>query len=177
LFDAAPDEFGSSRLFIGAAALAVGMLTGFAGGYITGQRNGIAASSSSMGTIEDAAGPPPAAADVPAQSYTETPVAEVPTPAAMPVATAEVALPPAPRGSMTRPASLSRAGHLFVLSRPSGAQVFLDEQPVGTTPLSLSDVAAGTHRVRIDLPGHQRWATAVTVTGGASARVAASLEQ
>ena len=78
---------------------------------------------------------------------------------------------------MTRPASLSGSGNLFVLSRPAGAQVFLDEQPVGTTPLSLSDVAAGTHRVRLDLPGHQRWATAVTVTGGASARVAASLEQ
>ena len=177
MFDAAPDESGSSRAFIGAAALAVGILTGFAGGYITGQRNGIAASSSPMAPIEDAAGPPPAAADVPAESYTEMPVAELPAPAAMPAATVEVATPPAPRGSTTRPASLGGAGQLFVLSRPAGAQVLLDEQPVGTTPLSLSDVPAGTYRVRLDLPGHQRWVTAVTVTGGESARVAASLEQ
>ena len=38
LFDAAPDEFGS-RAFIATAALAVGLLTGFAGGYVTGQRH------------------------------------------------------------------------------------------------------------------------------------------
>jgi hypothetical protein len=41
----------------------------------------------------------------------------------------------------------------------------------------LSDVAAGTHAVRIALPDHRRWATSVTVTAGARARVAASLER
>jgi hypothetical protein len=176
LFDAAPDESGSSRAFVGAAALAVGLLTGFAGGYITGQRNGVAPPPPPMPSprmpVREAPPVEPLPPEMPAQSYTETPVTE----AAAPIATAEVPPPPVPRASMTRPASTSGTGALFVLSRPSGAQVFLDERLVGTTPLSLSDVAAGTHAVQITLPGHQRWTTAVSVRGGESARVAASLE-
>ncbi len=174
MFDAAPDESGSSRAFVGAAALAVGLLTGFAGGYITGQRNGIAPPPMPSPPMPVREAPPvePLPPEMPAQSYTETPVTE----AAAPIATAEVTPPPVPRASMTRPASTSGTGALFVLSRPSGAQVFVDERLVGTTPLSLSDVAAGTHAVQITLPGHQRWTTAVSVRGGESARVAASLE-
>jgi hypothetical protein len=65
-----------------------------------------------------------------------------------------------------------------VVSRPSGAQVFLDERLVGTTPLSLGGVAPGIHGVRIALPEHRRWATAVAVTDDDSrVRVAASLER
>jgi hypothetical protein len=185
LFDAAPDEFGSSRAFVGAAALAVGLLTGFAGGYITGQRNGMAAPPNPRVPAREAT-PVDTPREVPAQSYTETPVAEPAAPVAeaaapvaqavTPVATAEVSRPRVPRAAMTRPIFSSGTGALFVLSRPSGAQVFLDERLVGTTPLSLSDVAAGTHAVQITLPGHQRWTTAVSVRGGESARVAASLE-
>jgi hypothetical protein len=174
LFDAAPDESGSSRAFVGAAALAVGLLTGFAGGYITGQRNGFTAMPTPRAPAREAA-PVAAPPEVPAQSYTENPVAE----AALPVTTAEVSAPeppPPPRPAMTRRGPASGTGALFVLSRPSGAEVFLDERLVGTTPLSLHDVAAGTHAVQITLPGHQRWTTAVTVMGGESARVAASLE-
>jgi hypothetical protein len=66
---------------------------------------------------------------------------------------------------------------LQILSRPSGAQVAIDGRVVGQTPLVVPDVAAGTHDVRIELPGFRRWATSVQVTPGARARVAASLEQ
>jgi hypothetical protein len=55
--------------------------------------------------------------------------------------------------------------------------VFLDERLVGSTPLSLDEVAAGTHGVRIALPEHRKWATSVNVTPGSSLRVAASLER
>jgi hypothetical protein len=177
LFDAVPDESGSLRGFVGAAALAVGLLTGFAGGYITGQRNSFAPTPVPRVPAREAA-PVELPREVPAQSYTEAPVAE----AVAPAATVEVASPRAPRApmprqtSMTSAASTSPTGALLVVSRPSGAEVFLDERLVGTTPLSLSDVATGTHAVQITLPGHQRWTTAVTVSGGESARVAASLE-
>jgi hypothetical protein len=63
------------------------------------------------------------------------------------------------------------------VSRPSGAQVFVDGRFVGTTPLRLSDVAAGSHAVRIALPGHRRWVTSVNVSPGERSRVAASLER
>jgi serine/threonine protein kinase len=64
-----------------------------------------------------------------------------------------------------------------VVSRPAGAEVFVDGRMVGRTPLVLPGVSPGDHSVRIALPGHQRWATTVNVAAGSRARVAASLER
>jgi hypothetical protein len=185
LFDAAPDEFGSSRAFIATAALAVGLLTGFAGGYVTSQRNQDVVSPGSK--PEQDSRPAQPAPEEPAQTYTETPIAEVPataevgTPA---LATAQVVssretrvLAAAPRRSTPQPLLSNRTGAIVVFSRPSGAEVFLDERLVGSTPLSLDEVAAGTHGVRIALPEHRAWVTSVNVTPGSSLRVAASLER
>ena len=67
-------------------------------------------------------------------------------------------------------------GALRVVSRPSGARVFVDNQAVGVTPLVLSGVRAGSHAVRLEMDGYRSWSTSVNVGAGASARVAASLE-
>jgi hypothetical protein len=66
---------------------------------------------------------------------------------------------------------------MVVLSRPSGAQVVLDGRVIGRTPMTLPDVATGTHDVRLDLPGFRPWATSVEIAPGERTRVAASLEQ
>jgi hypothetical protein len=79
-------------------------------------------------------------------------------------------------GSGAGVAAATAAG-LQVDSRPSGAQVWIDGQPAGVTPLLLPNVAAGTHTVRIELPGFQPWTTSVSVRAGERARVAASLEE
>jgi serine/threonine protein kinase len=68
-------------------------------------------------------------------------------------------------------------GTLVVESRPAGAKVFLDGRGVGVTPLTLSDVSVGSHVVRLDLAGHQRWSTSIRVVAGERERVAASLEE
>jgi len=201
LFDAAPDGFGSSRTFIATAALAVGLLTGFAGGYVTSQRN----HAGSPGVKQENTETPLPAPEEPAQTYTETPIAEAlvevaePTPVKpevgeLPLAEAEVPQPAlakaevgpsddpgvvsaAPRPHTPRAVRATRTGAIVVFSRPSGANVFLDERLVGSTPLSLNAVTAGTHGVRIALPEHRAWATSVNVTPGSSLRVAASLER
>ena len=67
-------------------------------------------------------------------------------------------------------------GSLHVASRPSGAQVFIDGSLIGTTPLLLSNVAAGSKSVKIELSGYQSWTTAVQIKPSARLRVAASLE-
>ena len=188
MFDAAPEEVGSSRAFIATAALAVGLLTGFAGGYVTSQRTQAGVSPNPSRTGEDgrrAAQPAQAAPEEPAQTYTETPVADSPAEVVAPVvATADVVpartsgvAPAAPRVPARRASAPNRTGAIVVFSRPSGAEVFLDEQLVGSTPLSLDEVAAGTHGVRIALPEHRTWATSVNVMPGSSLRVAASLER
>ena len=159
----------------------VGLLTGFAGGYLTGQREGSAPSSSTGDGLtqrytenpitEIAVSPAGSTPELPLR--TENPVVEDPEV----VAKAEVPTLPALRPSRSRRTVRAATGALFVVSRPSGAQVLLDERLVGTTPLSLSGVSAGTHLVRIALSGYRRWATTVTVASGTSERVAASLER
>jgi hypothetical protein len=68
-------------------------------------------------------------------------------------------------------------GALTVVSRPDGARVFLDGRLAGTTPLSLPQVAAGEHAIRLEREGYRRWSSSVRVAGGQGQRVTASLER
>ncbi len=69
------------------------------------------------------------------------------------------------------------AGGLIVLSRPAGARVFVNDRPVGSTPLTMSELSAGPAAVRIEMDGYQTWTTKVRVNAGGQTRVAASLER
>ena len=73
-------------------------------------------------------------------------------------------------------AAANAPGSLQVTSRPSGAQVFVDDNLIGTTPLLLSDVAAGSKRVRLELSGYKIFTTSVQIESSARSRVAARLE-
>ena len=50
-----------------------------------------------------------------------------------------------------------------VKSSPPGAQVYLDDRPVGTTPLLLPRVAVGTHKLRLEAAGYETHSQAVQV--------------
>jgi hypothetical protein len=63
-----------------------------------------------------------------------------------------------------------------VQSNPAGGTVFLDRQRVGETPLRLRGVAAGTHVIWIESPGHARWTTAVQVNTNKVVTVTATLK-
>jgi hypothetical protein len=69
------------------------------------------------------------------------------------------------------------AGDLFVESRPPGATVFMDGKAVGTTPLTLRAVTAGSHVVRLEHEGYRRWSSAVRVVASQANRITASLER
>jgi hypothetical protein len=83
---------------------------------------------------------------------------------------------PAPAEPPGRGASEAAAGALDVDSRPVGARVFVDDRPVGTTPLHLPDVAPGNHVVRMELPNFETWSGTAQVSRGKATRVAGSLE-
>ena len=68
-------------------------------------------------------------------------------------------------------------GTVFVETRPVGAKVFLDGREVGTSPVDVPEVPAGSHVVRLELKGFKRWSSSVTVVAGERNRVAASLEE
>jgi hypothetical protein len=55
--------------------------------------------------------------------------------------------------------------------------VILDGRVAGTTPLTMSGVAAGSHAVRLELEGYRTWSMSAQVAAGQSKRVNASLEQ
>jgi eukaryotic-like serine/threonine-protein kinase len=68
-------------------------------------------------------------------------------------------------------------GTLVVDSRPSGAKVYLDGRLIGATPLSMRDVRAGEHAVRLEHDGYRRWSGSVRVVAAEQNRVTASLER
>jgi hypothetical protein len=68
------------------------------------------------------------------------------------------------------------SGMLHVESRPSGAQVLLDDRPVATTPFRLYRLPSGFHTVRMELEGYRPFSTSVEIAGGSLVRVSASLE-
>jgi serine/threonine-protein kinase len=106
----------------------------------------------------------------PAQSVN---VAMVRTPAPSPSrSAAEASAPPA-----GTPTTGRATGALAVDSRPTGARVFLDGKPVGTTPLMVPSVAAGDHAIRLELDGYRPWSSSVRMVAAESNRVTASLER
>ena len=68
-------------------------------------------------------------------------------------------------------------GQVIATSQPSGARVTLDGMVVGTTPLTTSEVSAGTHEVVFTLDGHETARQRVTVEAGQEAFVQADLLQ
>jgi hypothetical protein len=65
----------------------------------------------------------------------------------------------------------------MVVSRPTGASVFINEKFSGTTPMLLEGLTAGDHSVRLDFAGYRRWTSSVSITSGSRSRVNASLEK
>jgi hypothetical protein len=75
------------------------------------------------------------------------------------------------------PAPPKTEAPLVIVSKPSGASVFLDGRQVGTTPLTFPLVQIGTHSVRITLDGYRPWTSPVQVSATETNRVTASLER
>jgi hypothetical protein len=79
----------------------------------------------------------------------------------------------------SRPASATPPrfrGVLAVGSRPAGARVALNGQPVGTTPLVLTNLEVGSRAVRLTLDGYQPWTSAVRVVANQRTNLSATLQ-
>ncbi len=122
---------------------------------------------------------PPAAAPQP-PPRTDAPPA-ITTPSAR-AATTATATPPderlageaAPRPAAVKP---NGPGGLFAITRPVGAQVFLDDMPVGTTPVFLSRLSPGSHQVRLELAGFKTYSSTIQIKPNERFRLAQQLEE
>ena len=155
------------------SALLIGLVAGFAAGFFVAQQTDpIPAPRSAV----QAVAPAPTTAAQP-QSYTDAPVADDIRESSAQESQESTVVSATPATVRRAPPGSAETGSLQIASRPMGAQVFVDDVRVGVTPMSLAEVSAGSHRVRIELPGFRRWATAINVESGTRARVGASLER
>ena len=71
-------------------------------------------------------------------------------------------------------------GAIDVVSYPAGADVFLDDKYQGKTPTAgvyaISNVAVGSHTVRVALSGYLDYTTSVVVSGATTSHVTATLQ-
>jgi len=89
----------------------------------------------------------------------------------------EPAAPAAPAPAAPAPSTPAvTTGSLYVDSRPRGASVSVDGRSAGQTPLTLPDVTAGTHVVRIEMEGKKPVTANPRVVAGQMERVTVSLE-
>jgi hypothetical protein len=70
---------------------------------------------------------------------------------------------------------------LMIEANPGESQVYIDDEPMGSTSqqgrLKLTRLAAGDHQVRIALSGYQDYEQTITLTGGQTTTVAATLQR
>jgi PKD repeat protein len=84
--------------------------------------------------------------------------------------------PQVPTGVDSLPATQapSGTGSLTVQSTPTGANVYLDGEKMGTTPVRVPGVAPGTHRLLLTLQGYNDISQPVEIAGGTENEVSAS---
>jgi serine/threonine protein kinase len=106
----------------------------------------------------------------PAPPPVAEPAAPVPPPAATPPQPLSPATPrsePAPRAGDSQPAvvdPLTLSGRVLIRSNPPGAQVLVDGQSRGDTPVAIRGLEFGEHTIAVTAAGHVRWEQKVTLT-------------
>ncbi|HEX9654491.1 MAG TPA: FlgO family outer membrane protein [bacterium] len=75
-----------------------------------------------------------------------------------------------------RVALIGKPGSMNINSEPADAQIFLDNNPVGRTPMSLKQVAEGEHEIRLVKENFKEWRQKVVVRSFQPTDVKATLE-
>lgn len=68
-------------------------------------------------------------------------------------------------------------GSIMISSDPWGAEVYLDGEPKGTAPLTLTNVPAGKHNLLVTMLGYMESNSTITVTADKSMNVKKSLKK
>jgi hypothetical protein len=73
------------------------------------------------------------------------------------------------------PVSNPTTGSISVSSTPTGANVYLNNEFKGLSPLTINSLAPGTYTVMLQLSGYQDWQTDTQVTAGQTSQLSATL--
>ncbi len=156
----------------------LGLLIGFAGGYAVGGRDNTGQPQSAAAPVAPAPVPSPQASPPPQRSgraWSEQAIAQPSAPAgsAGRAGTPSTAPPPVPGDApagKAPPAPRSTRATLTVESTPKNAAVTVNGKWRGRTPLTIDDLAFGTHTLRIVQPGYAVARQVVTLTKSEPAR-------
>lgn len=78
-------------------------------------------------------------------------------------------------GCDSTPVRPQETGSVRILSSPSGAEIYLDDEYRGTTPAAVTAVPAGNHTLEVRVSGYDRWSAPVTVRAGSMVNISATL--
>ena len=83
----------------------------------------------------------------------------------------------APKHPVVEHAAAPKVGKLAVSANVNGAKISIDGRtdPNWLTPYTIEDLPAGTHNIRVSMEGYDSSLQSVTVTGGETASVQATL--
>ena len=79
------------------------------------------------------------------------------------------------RQSYAIPAPTPIVGSVDITSSPAMADITLDGKAVGTTPLKLSSLLVGEHKITVSKSGYQPYSATITIAEGKTATVSAEL--
>ena len=71
---------------------------------------------------------------------------------------------------------IQETGSISITSEPSGAEIYLDGKYQGTTPMTLSDVISGDHKIELKKSGYEDWSYSVSVKADETESVSAGLK-
>jgi hypothetical protein len=71
--------------------------------------------------------------------------------------------------------SSPQTGSIIVTSTPTGGQVYVDNQLRGAAPVTIYNVATGTHIINMKLAGYNDWSSSADVPANQVVRVSATL--
>jgi hypothetical protein len=127
------------------AALCVGLVCGFGGGYLARGREARADRARSTATPTMTAPPQSVVPSPPARAFTESTIDDAPAgPGPDPIVPARPESGRAP----IQPDQSTAPGRLLVRSTPADATVFVDGSEQGRTPATIRGLAPGAHRLR-----------------------------
>lgn len=86
---------------------------------------------------------------------------------------------PTPESSPTpaTPLLTQEVGHFDVSSTPAGADIYLDGDYKGVSPLSIANVSAGNHSLRLSMTGYENWTATEVVKANETSSVSATLSE
>ncbi|MHC4268092.1 MAG: PEGA domain-containing protein, partial [Planctomycetota bacterium] len=82
-----------------------------------------------------------------------------------------------PEKELTLMAKLQmKPGSVGIKSEPSNATVFLDEKDFGTTPITITDLQPGSHKVEVKMDGYKNWSEIIKIINGKELSLTAELQ-